>query len=349
MTNKPQTVVSVIVPIRNEEEYIGKLLECLQSQIMDNISVEIIIVDGMSTDNTRKIVSDYIKKNSNIILLDNHELYVPYAMNLGINNSKGDIIIRMDAHSIYPNDYIQNLVYWSIELDAENVGCALQTLPANGTKSALAIAECMGHPFGVGTSVFRINKPDSPILVDTVPFGCFPRSLFEKIGTYDEDLVRNQDDEFNGRIILNDGKIFLVPGSVINYYGRSTFKSLLIMFYQYGLFKPLVNIKLGRPSTVRQFAPVLFVLALCTLPIFLLAKSTLVFPVFFAISVYILLNFGFSLVISINVKAISVLIYSIFSFFIMHFGYGFGYIRGIIKYIFLKKHKRETGNFRLSR
>ncbi|MFT5878116.1 MAG: glycosyltransferase involved in cell wall biosynthesis, partial [Dokdonia sp.] len=246
--------VSVIIPTRNEEQFIVETLESVLGQDYPSSLLEVIIADGDSDDNTPKLIQGVIEKFPNVILINNPERVVPFALNYAINKATGDFIIRMDSHSIYPENYISTLVKESENLKADNVGARVVTHPANNGLVATGIAAAISHPLGVGNSSFRLKGKESQE-VDTVPFGCFPSTLFKKIGLFDTDLIRNQDDEFNGRIIKNGGKIFLVPNLEIEYYARGTISKLMKMFYQYGLFKPLVNSKLGSAATLRQFAP----------------------------------------------------------------------------------------------
>jgi len=254
--------VSIIISCRNEESFISDTLLSIINSEYSLESMEILIIDGLSDDKTRKIVKEFENKYSQIKLLDNPNKTVPYAMNIGIEKAKGDIIIRLDAHSIYPADYISKLVYWIEKLDADNVGGVWDTIPANDTLEAKAIAYSTSNSFGIGNAQYRISNKVEPYEVDTVPFGCYKAEVFDKIGLFDLDLTRNQDDELNGRLIQNGGKIFLIPDLKIKYFARENFDKMFKMFYQYGYFKPLVNIKLNAPATLRQFVPPLFVLFL---------------------------------------------------------------------------------------
>jgi GT2 family glycosyltransferase len=192
--------------------------------------------------------------------LDNPKKITPAALNLGITHAKGAVIVRMDAHVEYPADYISSLVRLLQESGADNVGGVCRTLPANGTALARAIAFGMSHPLGVGNSYFRIGSAE-PRWVDTVPFGCYRREVFERIGLFDEQLVRNQDDELNFRLIKQGGRIRLSPKIVCRYYARESLGKLWRMYYQYGYFKPLVVRKV-RVMTLRQLAPPALVLGL---------------------------------------------------------------------------------------
>ena len=254
-------MVSVICPIYNEEKYIAQCIESVLVQDYPQADLEILFVDGMSNDRTREIIAQYAQQYDYIRLIDNPEKIVPYAMNRGIEASKGDIIIRLDAHAIYPHNYFSELVKGLHQHQADNVGAQCYTLPADNSAKAKAIAAALSSPLGVGNSMFRIGVKED-VEADTVPFGCFRRAIFDKVGMYDLDLVRNQDDELNARIIQHGGKIVLLAGITINYYARDTFSKLYRMYYQYGLYKPLVNKKLGSPATIRQLIPPLFVIGL---------------------------------------------------------------------------------------
>jgi glycosyltransferase involved in cell wall biosynthesis len=253
--------VTVILPCRNEARYIAACLDSILATAYPRQQLEILIVDGMSSDGTRRIVRELTGRHPELRLLDNAQRIVPTALNIGIRAASGEIIVRMDAHVIYPPEYLPRLVQALTDGNADNVGGCMITLPADGTALAQAIAVAMGHPFGVGNSHFRLGARDARD-VDTVPFGCYRRELFEQIGYFDEDLVRNQDDEFNARILTRGGRIRLLPDVLCYYYARGSIPQLARMFYQYGAFKPLVARKVRRVMTLRQLVPAGFVSAL---------------------------------------------------------------------------------------
>lgn len=323
-------MLSVICPIYNEEKHIAKCIDSILSQDYPKDDLEIIFVDGISTDKTRDIVKEYIAKYHFIRLIDNPRRIVPSAMNIGVKASRGDIIIRLDAHAIFPSNYLSHLVLYINKLDAENVGGVCRTLPADDSIVGRSIAHVLSSRFGMGNSDFRVGA-DSIKEVDTVPFGCFRRDLFERIGYFDEELVRNQDDEFNGRIIKNGGKIYLLPHLVIDYYARDKISKVYKMFYQYGLFKPLVNKKLGSPVTIRQFFPLVFVLGLILGPMSFFVSNIFVWLYLSILCLYILLATYFSSKNSIRLKEVLIINWI---YFIVHFAYGWGYINGILKIIF---------------
>ena len=289
-------------------------------------------MDGMSTDRTRDIVTEYTKKYPFIRLIDNPDRIVPPAMNIGIKASKGSIIIRLDAHAIFPDNYFSQLVHYLIKLKADNVGGVCRTLPINDSTVCQSIASVLSSRFGMGNSHFRVGAAEI-MEVDTVPFGCFRRELFDRIGYFDEELIRNQDDEFNGRIIKNGGKIFLLPFLTIDYYARDTIKKVWKMFYQYGLFKPLVNRKLGSPATIRQFFPLCFVTGLLVGPLLGLFDIRFLYLYALVVLLYIGIAFCYSMRESVNIKRILTQTYI---YFVVHFSYGWGYINGLYKLLFKK-------------
>lgn len=322
-------MLTVICPIYNEEQYIVECMESILRQDYPKDELEVIFVDGMSTDGTRTLVADYAAKYPFIHLLDNPKRIVPTALNTAIRVAKGDLVARIDAHAKYPDNYLSVLARKLQTLEADNVGGVCRTLPAKETPLCQAIAAVLSSPFGMGNSYFRIGA-DRDRQVDTVPFGFFRRSLFDRIGMFDEELIRNQDDEFNGRIIREGGKIFLVPEVVIDYFARDTIGKVSRMFYQYGLFKPLVNSKLWKPATVRQFFPLAFVLALIVGAGLCFVHRFFQWLYIAMLGLYLLLALWFGKKLAKNWR---VLLWMPIVFFVVHVSYGWGYLRGLCKLV----------------
>ena len=339
MQNKLPSI-SVVIPCRNEKEFIGRVLDSVIANDYPKSKLELLVVDGMSEDGTRETVEKYVKEYSFVRLLDNIKKIVPNAMNIGIKNAKGDIIVRMDAHAEYPKDYISKTLYWLEKSGADNVGGIWITKPGANTLIAEAIALSLSSSFGVGNAMFRIGLK-KPKYVDTVPFGCYKRDVFDKVGFFDEDLVRNQDDEFNLRLIKNGGKILLCPDIVSHYYARDSLKKLWKMYFQYGYFKPLVAIKVGAVLTWRQLIPPLFVGFLVTTGLLSFLNKSFLWFFLFVISLYTVTNFFFSLSISTNKKEFRLLPFLIVSFATLHFSYGLGYLKGIWNFLICKKHLKK--------
>lgn len=327
--------VSIICPVFNEEKYIDRCIQSITEQDYPLDSLEVLFIDGRSTDRTREIIEGYIKDNPYIRLLDNPQQVVPFALNKGIEESSGEVIMRIDGHCTYPTNYVSELVKYLYKLDADNVGGVWNTRPAKNTAVCHAIALASSHPFGVGGSMHKIGTSEI-IETDTVPFGCYKREVFEKIGLFDTDLVRNQDDEYNGRLINAGGKIFLIPQVIINYTARDSICKMRKMYYQYGLYKPLVNKKLGAPATIRQFFPMFFLLGLIiggVLSIFLLWIAMIYAAV---LLLYLLIGLVVGAMGAIRMHQPILTLIMPYIFFNIHVSYGWGYLKGIYKVLFNK-------------
>lgn len=331
--------VSIIIPCRNEEKFIGKCLDSIIAQYYPKDKIEVLVVDGMSQEGTREIIEEYDRKYTFIHMLNNPQKIVPTALNIGIQHAKGEIIIRMDAHNVYQSDYISKCVKYLQEYNVDNVGGIWITLPGSDTIIAESIALALSHPFGVGNAYYRIGAKE-PRYVDTVPFGCYKREVFERIGLFDEELIRNQDDEFNLRLIKNGGKVLLVPEIISYYYARESLSKLSKMYFQYGYFKPLVAQKVGAVLTWRQLIPVIFVGSLIIFGIFSLLLKPVTWLFLAIILSYLIVNIGFSLLVALK-KGLKYLFVLPITFATLHFSYGIGYLKGIWDFIILKRHKRK--------
>ena len=327
--------LSVICPIYNEEKYIGQFLDSLLTQDYPKDDLEILLVDGMSKDRTREIVAEYIAEHPFIRLIDNPDKIVPYAMNRGIDAAKGDIIMRLDAHASYQPDYFSVLVKGLKRLQADNVGTVCKTDVLNKTPKTLAIREVLSNKFGVGNSIFRTGI-DHEQEVETVPFGCWRKEVFEKYGKYDVRLVRNQDIELNKRIIRGGGKIYILPDTYCTYLARETWKALAKNNYGNGKWNILTvyYTKMFSSLSLRHFIPLLFLLSLIV-PLLL----GLIWWPFALVSVVSLLAYtGLLSAVSLklaNDKNLNY-IYLLITFFVLHLSYGWGSLMGIIKLPFLR-------------
>ena len=261
MNQENKLFVSIIIPCRNEEKFVSKCLDSIIAQDYPKEKMEILIVDGMSKDKTRVILREYIEKYPFIRVLDNPKKIVPCALNIGLKNARGEIIMRMDAHTTYGKDYMSKCVKYLDEYDADNVGGILKTTPAENTIIAKAITLVLSHRFGAGDSYFRIGSKE-PRWVDTVFPGCYKRKVFEKIGLFNEKLIRNQDLEFNLRLKKTGGKILLVPEIMSCYYPSSNLKTFWKHNFRDG-FSITYPLKYGiKAFSWRHLVPFVFVLTL---------------------------------------------------------------------------------------
>jgi len=339
--------VSVVIPCREEKKYIAQALKSILANDYPQDRLELLVVDGMSTDGTREIVTEFSRIYPLIKVFDNPKKIPASALNIGIAQAKGDIIMRMDSHSTYPPNYISSLVEWQDKTGAENVGGVWRTLPGGDSAMARAIALGMSHPFGVGNVYFRIGA-SSPRWVDSVPFGCYPREVFEEIGLFDEDLVRNQDDEFNLRLKKKGGRILMVPDLVIDYYARENLSKLWRMYYQYGYFKASVARKLGWVLSLRHFIPSLFVLAL-TGSFLLSWWSPLLGGLgILILAIYLLADAIFAWRAG-RRQGITVTACLAIVFPTLHFGYGIGFLKGLVDFFLLGKKGVKAENVPISR
>lgn len=256
----PRASISVLIPCLNEERFIGGILENIAGQTYPAELIEVLVIDGGSSDQTRAIVAQWESRDKRFKLLDNPDRYVPHALNRGIRAASGELIVIMGAHAAYPPDYLSKLEEGLQSTGALNVGGVCLTAPRSEAPKARAIAALLRHPLGVGNSLFRIGV-DRPTEVDTVPFGCYPRGVFGTYGLFDERLLRNQDIEFNKRIYNSGGKILLLPDVQCTYFARDTFRALWQNNFQNGLWV-LRTAKLTRrlsSLSLRHFVPLGFV------------------------------------------------------------------------------------------
>jgi len=327
--------ISIIIPTLNEERYIQNCIDSILKSDYSREKMEILIIDGISSDKTRDIVKSYEQKYDFIKLIDNVQKIVPVAMNIGIKEAVGEYIIRLDAHASYPKEYFGKLIKWHQRLDADNVGAVIRTEVKHHTPKSIAIKKVLSSRFGVGNSDFRVGV-DTPKEVDTVPFGCYKKEVFEKYGYYDERLVRNQDIELNKRIINNGGKIYLLPDIQCTYYARETLKDLAKNNYANGLWNILTAHYTGslHSLSLRHFIPLLFVLSLL-MPLLL----SLWMPRLLWLSVFSLFSYS-TLVIIITLKLRdkqTTLWDLVTTFLTLHLSYGVGSLVGMfqvaVKYI----------------
>jgi glycosyltransferase involved in cell wall biosynthesis len=333
--------VSVIMPCRDEEKYIARALTSILANDYPRDCLEVLVVDGRSTDGTRKIVADFINSHPFIKLLDNPKRITPAALNIGIAQARGDIIIRVDAHSTYPPNYLSSLVSWQDKTGADNVGGLWRVCPGSDTAMARAIAMGMAHPFGVGNAYYRIGVT-TPRWVDTVPFGCYPREVFDSNGLFDEEHVRTEDDEFNLRLRKNGGRSLLVPEIVIDYYARESLPKVWRMYYYYGYFKPLVARKLGLVLGWRHVIPSLLVLTLALSVFWGWSFPALGLLGLLILLAYLLVDVTFAWVAGrrhgLAVSACLALVFPT-----LHFSYGSGFLKGFLDFFLLGKTGVKDG------
>ncbi|MGM9795793.1 MAG: glycosyltransferase family 2 protein [Candidatus Aphodosoma sp.] len=328
-------MLSVIVPIYQEEKYIAKCIDSMLNQDYPKDDLEIILVDGMSKDRTREIVANYTAKYPFIRLIDNLDRIAPCAMNRGIKEAKGDVIMRLDAHATYEKNYFSSLAYGLKKYGADNIGAVCRTDVLNKTPKTLAIREVLSNKFGVGNSIFRTGIKGVQE-VETVPFGCWSRDVFEKYGYYDTRLVRNQDIELNKRIIRGGGKIVIIPDTFCTYLARETYKALAKNNFGNGKWNILTvyYTKEIRSLSVRHFVPLAFVLSLIVPSLVGLFWWPALCVSVLALCAYLLALGTVSVKLAMS-RGLN-FFYLLASFIVLHISYGCGSFVGIMKLPFIK-------------
>jgi glycosyltransferase involved in cell wall biosynthesis len=328
VTGRERPFVTVVMPVRNEGSYIGRALESILKQDYPQERIEVIVADGMSGDDTRAVVAGYARNHPGIRLIDNPGQIVPTGLNLAIAQARGSIIVRVDGHCEIAGDYVRLCVEYLTREDIAGVGGPMETI--GETPAARAIALAMSSAFGVGGSAFRTIR-DRRMYVETVAFPGYKRDQIEAAGPFDEEMVRNQDDEYNYRLRKMGGKILMAPEIRSRYYSRTSYKKLWRQYFQYGYYKVRVLQKLPHQMRLQQFAPAALLAAL---------GFSAILGWFLRVG-WVLLGLTLGLYVLANLAA------SFFTarsggmeyfwrlpliFAILHFSYGTGFIAGLVKY-----------------
>ena len=325
MLKKPS--ITVIMPIRNEEGYISNALQAVLQQDYPLEQMQILVVNGMSTDQTRPIVKNFQEKFPNIELIDNPGRIVPIGLNIAIQKAKGDILVRVDGHCIIAPDYVSNCVKHLEQESVAGVGGPMETIGETYLAQGIAIA--MSSDFGVGGSAFRTKQ--RRMYVETVAFPAYPREVVERAGLFDEEMVRNQDDEYNYRLLQLGEKLLLSPDVRSRYYSRSSFKSLWRQYFQYGYWKVRVMQKHPRQLRARQFVPPLFVAGLALLILLALFRLEGLYLLGMVVGAYLLANLSAAVLTSAR-RGWSYLPVLPLAFAILHVAYGAGFLVGLVKF-----------------
>lgn len=328
--------VSIIIPCRNEGKFIGKCLDSIIAQNYPKERIEVFVVDGMSDDETRKIMENYIKKNLYIKLLDNPKKITPRALNIGIKNSKGDLVLWMSSHNQYEKEYVSKCVYYLKKFNADAVGGIIKTLPRNNTLMGNLICTAISHPFGVGKSIHKIGSK-KPQWADTAFGVCYKKKIFKKVGTFNENLVRGQDMEFNLRLKKTGFRMLLVPEIVSQYYPRSNLSSFIKHNFKNGLWA-ILPFKYASviPVSWRHLVPFVFTSSLIITLVLSIFSPFLLFIFVLLFGSYSIINLYFSLMTSKRKKYLKYFFLMPLMFFTLHMSYGLGSICGITKIIFSK-------------
>tara|TARA_B100001248_G_C27396272_1_gene465786 strand:+ start:2671 stop:3708 length:1038 start_codon:yes stop_codon:yes gene_type:complete len=316
--------VSIILPIRNEERFISKTLQSIIDQKFKG-ELEIIISDGLSNDGTLDIIKLFQKKYTYIKLIKNNAKIVPVGFNKALNFATGDIIIRLDGHSILKTDFIKNSIKILNKKNVSCVGGPTKHFSNTFVGENISIAQC--SYFGAGGASFRTGVSKGKY-VNTLAFGAYKRAEFLKVGAYDEELIRNQDEELNYRIVKNGGKIWIDPSIKSVYYVRNSIIKLFSQYYYYGFYKVRVIQKIKSIFSLRHLIPAVFVLTLISFIVIGILQR-IIMPTLFLGAVYLFANITFSIYESVKHGVKSLILLPII-YFIMHFSYGLGFLVGLV-------------------
>ena len=321
--------VSIVMPIRNEAKSILAALDSLAAQDIPTDRMEIVIADGMSSDETRANVLTFQKDHPSleVLVIDNPRKIVPIGLNLAIQASKGEFILRADGHTIFPNNYVRLCVLTLKSTNAANVGGRMVAMGETSFGKAAALAT--SSPFGIGGAFFHYGSHGA--WVDSVYLGCWSREIFRTIGLFDEELVRDQDDEFNYRLRSHGGRIWFNPDIQSRYTSRSSPKSLFKQYFQYGFWKVRVLQKHPGQMSPRQFVPPVFVLSLLVSLVLSLAVPWAWWVLAGIVGAYLLANLTASLLTALRTRLHAPWLLPL-AFSILHLAYGLGFLVGLVRF-----------------
>ncbi|MBT2663830.1 glycosyltransferase family 2 protein [Bacillus sp. ISL-45] len=328
--------ISVIIPVYNEEKYISEVIESINDQSWDG-PIEIIIIDGNSTDSTRNQVLDKannLKANREIKLLTNPHRAIPRSLNMACEAASSKIIVRIDGHTKAPENYISEAVTTLESIEFNGIaGGRLRISPGSGTLVSTAISTAVCHPFGIGNASYRTYQGIDMVETDTVPFGAFTKETWQLLGGYDEELLGDEDYDFCLRARARGLRILLNPAIILEYYSRPTYIDLWQQYYRYGYWTTRTFAKHKKVPAFRKCIPFLFTATLLFFAFFIPALFFLQFILYMGAAVF----FAFKASRSIKKPKILFRLCLLLSFPTLHFSYGFGNMIGIASLILKKR------------
>jgi succinoglycan biosynthesis protein ExoA len=324
--------VSIVVPCRNERDSIESCLRSILAQEVLDGDFEVIVADGISDDGTREILRELEREDPRLLVIDNPGRIIAAGLNAAIRIAQGNIIVRMDAHTRYAPDYIHQCVAVLKETGADNAG---GPWVAEGEGYiGRAIAAAFQSPFAVGGA--RGHDPAYEGCVDTVYLGCWSREVFDRIGLFDEEFVRSEDDEFNLRLTRTGGKIWQSPRIKSFYTPRESLGALFKQCVTDGYWKVRVIQKHKMPASIRHLVPGGFLLLLVTLPLVGLWLPLAGWCWLALLGIYLVSSIVACIVTAKN-RGWMFFLFLPLVFVCYHFGYGYGFLRGVIDFFVFKR------------
>lgn len=329
--------VSAIVPVRNESAHIEECLAQLVGQAYPRADLEILVIDGMSQDGTREIVERFIGQQQeeelsgaaipSIRLIENPRCQRASSLNIGITQARGDVVLRVDARTMIPSDYVMKCVETLTATGADNVGGVQRPIARTPTQEAIGIG--LSHPFGAGDAQFRLGKKSG--FVDTVYLGCFRREVFDKVGLFDEEApVISEDSDMNQRIREAGGKVYLNKDIIAYYYPRETFRDFWKLYFRYGGARAGNLLKHRCLTSWRQAGWPLFILGLTLVLSVSVVDTGFLLLLAGGTGLYLLVNGVVSLRLAKQVKKLALFPRLMRVFACIHFAYGLGFWKRLL-------------------
>ena len=333
--------VAAIVPCLNENAFIGQFLHSILKMDYEPERLSIWVVDGMSTDGTREILATWAAREPRLHVLDNPRHTTACALNLALRASRSDVVVRLDVHADYPRHYISHLVALLQQHGADNVGALRLTAPGN-TAWGNAFASLVSAPFGNGGAAWR-SHPHGLCEVESVFCGCYPRAVFDRIGYFDESMIRIEDREFNARLRQAGGRILLDPTVTCVYHPRTQLRSYLRWIFS-GPFRVFYSRRLTRTRLfgARNLVPAAFVLYHLVLPVAIwLIGWIAVFPLIVYALLAVVASIGEA---RLHRRWVMLLLLPPL-FYLTHWSYGVGSLWGILRSILPMPAPSPEGKF----
>jgi succinoglycan biosynthesis protein ExoA len=329
-----KTRISIISPCRNERDYIaGFVASLLAQELPESCTLEVLIADGLSDDGTREILDALAARHPTLRVVSNPGRIVSKALNAAIREATGDVIVRMDAHTTYAPDYVRACVETLERTGADNVGGPWRAAGESYLQKAIALVS--HSPFASGGG--RSHALDYEGEVDTVYLGCWRKAIFERVGLFDEELVRNQDDELNLRIVRAGGRVWQSPRIRSTYAPRSSLANLFSQYKQYGYWKVRVIQKHTLPASIRHVVPGAFAFMLLALAALSLIWAPARAGLGLLLAAYAAANLIASVHTCITAGTFRYLPVIPIVFAGYHVGYGWGFLRGVVDFLLLRR------------
>jgi glycosyltransferase involved in cell wall biosynthesis len=343
-------MISVVIPCLNEAQFIDATLQSLLDQMVPGEPWEVIVADGRSDDGTRELLVQWQDAHAQFSWVDNPQRTTPHALNAGIAASQGETIIILGAHAQVESDFLlRNAELLKAHPESGCVGGVVEQV--HGSDRSRQIGAAMSTPFGVGDARFRTGGIAGH--VDTVAFGAYRKEVLDEIGWFDEALIRNQDDELNYRLLHSGWRIWFDPRIRSRYHVRSTYEKLLKQYHQYGYWKVFVNRKHSTITTWRQTIPAIFLATLVLSGLCWILEGAGVWDNLwngFGASVFVssalmwlIVGMGSAIAVSESMRDVLGILRA---YAMIHFGYGWGYWRGIFRFLLFRskpmKHAAKT-------